>query len=390
MRQNIEMAAASATYVVELTPAGRAAVAVVLVSGPEAVRAVDECFAAANGRRVAVSPVGRIKLGHWGGEAGEELIVCRRTADSIEIHCHGGVAAVKEVVQELSHRGCVPMSWQEWLRRTNDDSIRAAAQVALANAPTVRTAAILLDQYHGAMAATIHNVFDAARNGNWSSACDALDVVLSHRALGLHLTSPWQVVIAGPPNVGKSSLMNALVGYQRAIVCDLPGTTRDVVAADTAIDGWPVQFSDTAGLRDTRDQLESAGIERANAALATADLIILVDDAANNKSRTASSVACFPHDTLVIRVLNKIDLLATSNTSLATRYDALINALNGEGIPSLIAAIGRALVPHPPAPGASVPFTAEQIGRLEAGRAAAVRKDAAAITASLLPLLASK
>src|SRR5690606_27241148 len=88
-----------------------------------------------------------------------------------------------------------------------------------------------------------------------------------------HLLTPWQVVLCGRPNVGKSSLINALVGYERTVVFDQPGTTRDVVSVETAIHGWPVIFSDTAGLRETESELEAAGIARARARLKQADLI---------------------------------------------------------------------------------------------------------------------
>ena len=83
---------------------------------------------------------------------------------------------------------------------------------------------------------------------------------------GRHLLTPFDVVLAGPANVGKSSLINALVGYNRAIVYDAPGTTRDVITAETAIDGWPVTLSDTAGLRDSDDPLEMAGVQTAQCA----------------------------------------------------------------------------------------------------------------------------
>ena len=144
---------------------------------------------------------------------------------------------------------------------------------------------MLLDQYHGALAAAIRATLAAAASGDWQTASATIDALLAHRGVGEHLTTPWRVVLAGPPNVGKSSLKNALVGYQRAIVCDLPGTTRDVVATTTAIDGWPIQLADTAGLRDAADELEAAGVARAARALAAADLVVLVDEAGNFRFR---------------------------------------------------------------------------------------------------------
>src|SRR5690606_16577637 len=87
-----------------------------------------------------------------------------------------------------------------------------------------------------------------------------LAALVDRAPLGLHLTRPWHVALAGAPNVGKSSLLNAVLGYGRAIVFDQPGTTRDVLDAVTAIDGWPVRLTDGAGLRESVDALEAAGV----------------------------------------------------------------------------------------------------------------------------------
>jgi tRNA modification GTPase len=177
--------------------------------------------------------------------------------------------------------------------------------------------------------------------------------------------------------------MNALAGFQRAIVCDLPGTTRDVVTTSTAIDGWPVLLADTAGLRATRDELESAGVARATAAVADADLVVLVSDV------TADAAEALPPAARVLRVLNKIDLpTLPSRQSMDVKWDVMTSAVTGEGIAPLVNAIGRALVPSPPAAGAAVPFTADQVQRLEDARAAIARHDAAAADRCLRALLA--
>src|SRR5262249_54249639 len=95
------MASDASTVVVELTPSGRAAVAVVVVAGPDAVQAVDQCCLLANQHQIAVAPFNSILLGRWGGPNGEELIVCRRSSDTVEIQCHGGAAAVRAIIAQL-------------------------------------------------------------------------------------------------------------------------------------------------------------------------------------------------------------------------------------------------------------------------------------------------
>jgi tRNA modification GTPase len=369
------------TRVVELTPAGRGAVAVVLVTGPEAVRSVDACFHPASGKQIAEMPHNRILFGRWGSASGEELVVCRRAEDAVEVHCHGGVAAVRAVIDRLTECGCESIRWQDRLRESGDDPIRAEAQIALAEAPTARTAEILLDQFDGALTVAVGQVLDAVAGGDWESAAGVLDSLLVRGDLGLHLAKPWRVVLAGRPNVGKSSLMNALVGFQRAIVCDLPGTTRDVVTANTAIDGWPVQLADTAGLRETRDEIESEGVARASAAAGHADLLLFVDDETNEFTDPPQNAR------RTRRVLNKVDLHPQFQGTASNLFDIAVSAVTGQGIPQLIEAIGMALVPAPPSLGDAVPFTADQVERLTAARRATDKRDAAAVASSLSPLV---
>ena len=117
--------------------------------------------------------------------------------------------------------------------------------------------------------------FAAGRSAD--AARQQIEALLSHAATGLHLVHPWQVVVAGRPNVGKSSLINAIAGYRRAIVHSTPGTTRDVVSVQTAMDGWPVEISDTAGLRETGDK-SSRRASTWPGEDSAADLIVLVFD----------------------------------------------------------------------------------------------------------------
>src|SRR6185369_14624432 len=127
----------------------------------------------------------------------------------------------------------------------------------LAHAPTLRTASILLDQLHGAFERGVTRILDLLAT-NPEAAREPLRELARYAPIGRHLVEPWKVVVAGAPNVGKSSLVNALAGFQRAVVSDIAGTTRDVVSVPVAFDGWPVELTDTAGLREA-EGLEAAG-----------------------------------------------------------------------------------------------------------------------------------
>src|SRR5690606_8695884 len=112
------------------------------------------------------------------------------------------------------------------------------------------------------------------------------------------------VVIAGPPNVGKSSLVNKLLGYDRAIAYDQPGTTRDVLAATTTLDGWTIELLDTAGIHDTDESIEWAGVLRARGEVQSADAVLIVVDALSGWSTEHEAIAALTRDP--IRVWNKM------------------------------------------------------------------------------------
>jgi tRNA modification GTPase len=349
-----------------LTPAGRGAVAVIAIADAGAVQVVDSFFHAKNRTALAEQPIARIVYGNW-RIGGEDLIVCRRDEECVEIHCHGGMQAVATIAADLASAGCEEISWQEWLARDNSCPLQVEAQIALAQAVSTRTALILLDQYHGALNRELQEIAELIAS-DIEAARQRLEALLATAKLGLHLTRPWQVVIAGRPNVGKSSLINALVGYQRAIVFDQPGTTRDVVSAATVIDGFPVSLSDTAGLHDTQDQLEAAGIELAKERLVQADLVIWVLDAVEvggnldeiMEQQIGELGFAMPAKRLV--VLNKVDRVPEI---VVPRGVIATSATAGRGIKELLVAISSALVPWVPERGAAVVFTDRQKNMLD-------------------------
>ncbi|HEX4415065.1 MAG TPA: GTP-binding protein [Lacipirellulaceae bacterium] len=385
------------TYVVELTPVGRGAVAVVLIDGAAAVRSVDACFTARSGRTIANTPIGRIAVGNWGGPAGEELVVCRRDQQRVEVQCHGGLAASRAIINSLTAEECEEVSWRTWCLRSADDRIRAEARIALADATTMRSAAILLDQLNGAITAAIHLTIAAVAAEQWSTAAEIVSEMLKHGELGLHLTTPWRVVLAGPPNVGKSSLINSLAGFERAIVSPTPGTTRDVVTLATAIEGWPVQLADTAGLRPSDDELESAGVVLAQTMLAAADLVIIVNDVTRPTLTIDGAFRSLIRSDRVIEVWNKVDLKSeraeiVSGDDEPRQPETILetSAATRQGVSELLNAIAAALVPDPPRAAAAVPFLPRHIEGLNIARNAIERRNSAIALDALHSLLASE
>ncbi len=392
-----------AVQVVRLTPEGRGAIAVLLVEGPAAAERIDRHFFGQTAARLASRPLNRILRGHWGDPAGEDVVVCRLSETAVEVHCHGGRAAVERITADLSAPGCETTSWRDWVVEHESGAIRAEARLLLAQARTERTAAILLDQYSGALEAALARIIDTVAAGRADEARAELQTLLARSAVGLHLVEPWRVVLAGPPNVGKSSLINALVGYRRSIVFDQPGTTRDVVTVVTAIDGWPIELSDTAGLRASDNPLEAAGVELARRQVDAADCVVFVSDATDARSLPAVGVqalACtrqakawtptgVPGAT--IEVYNKCDLLPLDVSKNQVRGDdsspLLISAVTGQGIAELAAAIVCRLVGIAPQPGDAIPFANSQIERIQHAIDAIDRGDSPSARTLLEPLL---
>lgn len=337
-----------------LTAEGTGAIAVLRLEGALIETAIRRRARARSGKPATIPPGPRPRLVRWdfGGPEPEEAVLYRPGENVLEIHCHGGLHVVERLMQAAAADGFARLNWRQWLRRAECDPIAAAARAALAHARTARTADILLDQYHGALRTAIEDAATSARHGRAAEAAARLRRLAARIPLGLHLVQPWRVVLAGPPNAGKSSLLNALTGYGRAIVHPAPGTTRDLVSAVIVADGWPIELIDTAGIRPADHPIERLGVQLAETAAKQADLLILVFDRSQPWGPEQDALAGRYPQALLLH--NKCDLAAGPGP----RPPGLeVSAHRAEDVPTILDAVLRRLVPDAPSPGEAIPFT---------------------------------
>ncbi len=386
--------------VAEVSAPGRGAIATLRVWGPDAVEVVASAFRPIRGPGLAQGPAGRPRVGRIGAGLGDEVVVVVLETDppEVEVQCHGGPGPVALVVAALVAAGATLRPPRAWARHTWGSKLRADAALALAGSSTLRAAAILLDQAEGALDDELRAILDLAdddalerflvervapekgdrhrpstagasplfldRSDQSGTALTALDALIARAEVGCRLVTGWRVVLAGRPNVGKSRLLNALAGFDRAIVDPRAGTTRDVVTAATALGGWPVELADTAGLRPTADPIEAQGVALARAHQGAADLVLVVLDRSEPWADDDWSILQTHPGALV--AANKSDLPGAWHEA---DLGALpVSAERGDGIGTLVDALAARLVPEVPPPGSGVPFRSIQVRRLRAIR----------------------
>ena len=269
----------------EETPHGHGAVSVVLVRGPGASERVREALGWST-LTIGVPRVGRVRLRGRDSDAArastgvpedlDEAVVCALAADRVELHVHGSPVLVHEVKSGLER--VLGVARGPGVPVTVEERARAASNAAASEAG----ARILLDQAEGAWRSAMRR----AAEGAWSD--DDVRACLERSRVARFALRPSRVVLAGAVNAGKSTLFNVLVGEDRAITSDEPGTTRDLVRARARLGAYPVDLIDTAGERGAGDpaldgveEIEAAGIALARAAREGADLVLWLVDAAH-------------------------------------------------------------------------------------------------------------
>lgn len=362
------------TRVRRLTPPGPGGVALVAVDGPGAAALLEAAFVRRGGAPGLPAP-GRTAVGRLLDPAGEpvdEVVLARAGADGFELGCHGGPAVVDAALAALRARGAVDGPAGAW-PVADDDRVGAEALLLLPFAATELGCRALLGLLAGGLRREVEAALAALDRDDRAAARTRLARLGASARLGRALLAPPhgaapRVALVGPPNAGKSSLLNALAGRDRAIVSPEPGTTRDAVEEPVELDGVPAVLVDTAGQRDAADGVERAGVARARAEAASADLRLAVVDAADDDDRGAALARAAAAPRLV--VLTKVDLLdpagrAAVRARLGAGEALEVSSSTGEGLPALVAALRGALVGPAPPDDAPLLVTPRQVGLVE-------------------------
>lgn len=328
------------------TALGEGSVGIIRISGPDSIRIADRVFR--SGIKLEKAKTHTLHYGYIvdpkTGERVDEVLVALMRAprsytmeDVVEIHCHGGIVVLQRVLRLVLAAGARLAEPGEFTKRAflngRIDLSQAEAVIDLIRAKTDSSMKIALKQVEGRLSEKIralrqtliellahievtidypeHDVEEVAirhivKQGR--AMAEEIGSLLAGARTGRILREGIRTVIAGKPNVGKSSLLNALSRTDRAIVTDIPGTTRDILEEQISIRGIPLQIIDTAGIRETEDVVERIGVERSRGALEEADLVLFVMDASTELTGIDKELLTKVKGKPTIIILNKVDL----------------------------------------------------------------------------------
>ncbi len=337
------------------TPMGEGAIAIVRLSGPEAIQIADKIYKGPKGKTLSSVESHTIHYGHIvdrpSDRVVEEVMVSVLKAprtftreDVIEINCHGGIVTVNQVLQLALREGARLAEPGEFTKRAflngRIDLSQAEAVMDLIRAKTDRAMNVAMNQMEGRLSALVRRLrseiletlahvevnidypeYDDVEEMTHQILVEKatavkkeIEALLRTSEQGKILREGLSTVIIGRPNVGKSSLLNSLVHEAKAIVTDIPGTTRDVIEEYVNVRGVPLRLVDTAGIRETEDIVERIGVERSRQVLKEADLILLVLNYSEELSEEDVKLFEAVEGMDVIVILNKTDLEAKIDT----------------------------------------------------------------------------
>ena len=328
------------------TPLGTGGVGIIRISGKNATEIADRIFVSVNGKKLSSSKGYRAYFGRiFDGETAVDEVVCLvfraphsyTGEDVVEINCHGGVVLLKKILRLVLQNGAQAAAPGEFTKRAflngKLDLSEAESVMTLISAQGEQGANAAFNQLEGSLSRKIEKINSsllslAAHIAAWVDYPDdeieelgnnelystiynahlELCALLSNFDSGMAVTNGVEAAIVGKPNVGKSTLMNLLTGYDRSIVTEIEGTTRDVVEETVNLNGCILRISDTAGMRETGDIVEKLGVERSRKKLERAAIVFAVFDLSKPLSDEDKELIDECKDKNVIPIVNKTDL----------------------------------------------------------------------------------
>ena len=365
------------------TAAGAAGVGIIRISGKNSIEIADKIFVAANGKPLAQSGDRKIIFGHvknFSGEIIDEVIALIMRAPKsytkenvVELQCHGGTVVLREILKLTFKAGARPAERGEFTKRAflngRIDLTQAQAVMDVIQAKTSAALAIAQNQLAGKVSSEIRLIRQAILNSaahidaiidfpeddldavalaevdkNISAQIERLDKFLANQTAGKILREGLNTAIIGKPNVGKSSLLNFFAKEDRAIVTDIPGTTRDSIEEFVNVGGIPLKIVDTAGIRNSSDAVEQIGIARAKTCAQNAELILALFDSSRPLDREDDEIFNLLPNRDAIIILTKIDLpQVTTAENIAKNFPTAqiveLSLKSGAGTDKLLAAI---------------------------------------------------
>lgn len=416
------------------TPPGSGGIAIIRISGKDAFFIADKMFCASKegvlSCYVSKMPTHTIRHGYifdfgsraaetGAGELVDECMLSKMEApktytaeNTVEINCHGGFAAASRVLGLTFRHGARPAEPGEFTKRAflngRIDLTEAEGVMDVIHAKTEQSLRAAARQLSGRLSAQLGDLcdrlvgalaeievsldypeyeMDEQAGGNAFEVIKAVETELLRLRetyeRGRILRDGLRLVIAGRPNAGKSSLMNVLSGYNRSIVTDIPGTTRDTVDEMIQIDGIPVLVTDTAGLRETEDTVEKIGVEKARDKLLEADLVLYMADCLDFSAENGARAEVLHDKSILVKektlvVINKTDLDTDGSAELAERFFEgfcciRASVLRGEGVEEIMEAVKVRCLDGTAAPGGENIITNERHKNLLDGAIALLR-----------------
>ncbi|MCQ2557887.1 MAG: tRNA uridine-5-carboxymethylaminomethyl(34) synthesis GTPase MnmE [Oscillospiraceae bacterium] len=377
------------------------AIGIVRMSGPDCIAITDRLFQPFGKKRFCESEDRKLVYGNLRDRAGDLLDICLCTLshgpssytgeDTVEIQCHGSPVVLRAVLEELFALGARQAGPGEFTKRAflnhRMELTAAEAVVDIIDAETVESAKNAAGQLGGAIAGRISGIYSELLDmsshyhavldypdediedfllenyrASLAGAAGSLQTLLDSFQHGKIMNSGILTAIVGRPNAGKSSLLNRLLGYDRAIVTNIPGTTRDTVEEKMMLGRLCLRLTDTAGIRETDDAIEALGVQRSRSAMERSDLVLAVLD---TREGTAAEDAALLKELEASRkkaicIISKSDLVQGAvqlpETSLPR---VVISSVTGSGIDLLEEEVNK-LFPTPEVPAGEILTNARQ------------------------------